>query len=87
MRAQLIGIKHIKGEKNGKSFAFDVACLTTAMSDRDKERGAKGMDVHTPSVPDRYVEILNESNIGKEFEVDFYYANGRENLGYANLVK
>lgn len=88
MRAQLIGMKHISGNKksDGEAFAFDVACLTSAMSDRDKQRGAKGMDVHTPTVPERFADILNESNIGKEFEVEFYYSNNRENIAFVQLA-
>lgn len=87
MKVKFIGLKHISGEKNGKQFAFNVACMTSPMGQRDADRGAVGLDVHTPSVPDRYVDLLSEGNIGKEFDVEFYYANNRENIGYCALAK
>lgn len=84
MRVTLIGIKHLKGTSNrtGKPYAFSTGCFTSAMSDRDKENGCKGMDVHTPTIPDRFADVVKESAIGKDFDAEFYYSNGRENLGY-----
>lgn len=84
MKAKLVGIKHISGnsKKDGKAFAFDTACMTTDMPTRDVEKGAIGLDVVTPVVPERYADILCASNIGKDFEVEFYFANGRTNIGY-----
>lgn len=89
MKGQLIGIKNIKGNKksNGEAFAFSVACISTPMSDRDKDNGSKGCDVHTPAIPDRLAAVLNDSNIGKELDIEFYYSNGRENIAYCNIVK
>lgn len=89
MRGQLVGIKHIKGTsaKTGKDFAFSVACISTPMSERDKENGAKGADVHTPTIPDRLVGVLCDANIGKEIEIEFYFANGREGIAYCEIAK
>lgn len=89
MKVTLVGIKHISGtsKTSGKPFAFDSACLYGDMSKRDTENGGKGFDVYTPAIPDRYADIISESNIGKEFEMEFYYANGRTNIGYAALAK
>lgn len=88
MKAQFVGLKHISGTstKTGKEYAFDVACLVTPMSDRDAQKNAVGQDVHSPTIPDRYLNVLCKENIGKEVEVDFYFAGGRENLGYCALV-
>lgn len=89
MKMQFVGIKHIVGDssKNGKHFDFHVACLVSPMEQRDIEKGAHGMDVHTPTIPDRYKDILCEANIGKDIEAEFYYSNGRENIGYCALIK
>lgn len=85
MKTTLIGLKHIKGEskRTGKSFDMTIACLTAPMQDRDIENGSKGLDVRTPAVPDRYRDLLTDSAIGKDFEIEFYFAGGRENIGYA----
>lgn len=87
-KVTLVGIKHIAGtsKTTGKAFAFDTACLTGEMSDRDIERGAKGLDVLTPVIPDRYKDILCNENIGKDFDMEFYFANNRTNIGYAALA-
>lgn len=88
MKMQFVGLKHIKGDsaKTGKPFDFFVACLVSPMDDRDIEKGSVGNDVHTPTVPDRFSSLLCEGNIGKNVEVEFYYANGRENIAYCALV-
>ena len=89
MNGKLIGIKHISGtsKKDGKPFSFSVACITTDMNEKDVNNGSKGLDVHTPTIPERCAGYLNESAIGKDIEVEFYYANGRENIAYCNLLK
>ena len=88
MKAAFIGIKHVSGtsQKTGRDFAFDVACITSPMDARDAECGAKGLDVHMSTIPDRWKEILSDANVGKEIDVEFYYANGRENIGYCALL-
>lgn len=88
MKMQFVGLKHIKGDsaKTGKPFDFFVACLVSPMDKRDVEKGSVGMDVHTPTVSDRFSEILSEGNLGKDVDVEFYYANGRENIGYCALA-
>ncbi|MDE6016516.1 MAG: hypothetical protein K2H41_12615 [Acetatifactor sp.] len=63
-----------------------MACITSPMDAKDTERGAKGLDVHMPTVPDRWKEVLSDANVGKEIDVEFYYANGRENVGYCALL-
>lgn len=89
MKMQFVGIKHIKGtsSRNGKPFDFYVGCLVSPMEQRDIDNGARGMDVHTPTIPDRYREILSEANIGKDVNCEFYYSNGRENIAYCELAK
>lgn len=86
-KGKFVGLKHINGEKDGRKFDFFTACIVSEMSERDVERGARGQDVHTPSVPERYLDVLCEKNIGKEVNVEFYYANRRENIAYCELAK
>lgn len=88
MKGQFIGIRHVEGtsQKTGREFSFDVACITSEMSERDINRGARGIDVHTPTVSDRWKEVFSADNLGKEIEVEFYFANGRENIAYAALL-
>lgn len=93
MKCKFIGIKHVSGisKKEGKSFDFSTAMLTSEMSDRDKENGSHGLDVHVVSIPERFLDILKESNLGADCDVDFYYsrtASGvcRENIGYISLM-
>ncbi len=89
MKATLVGIKHISGNsrRTGVPFSLDVACLTSDMPDRDVQNGAKGLDVCTPVIPDRFLGLLTESNIGKDFRIEFYFANGRTNIAYCDLWK
>lgn len=87
MTGKFIGLKHIQGTKDGRGWSMDIACLTTSMSERDANNGAKGDDVHSVGIPDRYKELFVEKNLGKDFEVELYYANKRENLAYAALAK
>lgn len=89
MVGKFIGLKRIKGtsKKTGKDFDFSIANIVTEMQERDIDNGAKGEDVHTPIIPERYKDLLCEANIGKNVEVEFYYTNNSENIGYAALAK
>lgn len=89
MRATLVGIRRISGnsKSTGKPFQLEIACLTSDMSDRDVKNGSKGLDVLTPVIPDRFAGVLNESNIGKNFTIEVYFANNRTNIGYCDLLK
>lgn len=88
MRGKFVGIKHISGtsKKDDKPFAFSVAVINTEMSERDINNGAKGEDSHTVTIPDRLAGVLNDANVGKDVNVEFYYANNRENLAFADLA-
>ncbi len=85
VRAKLIGIKKVDGVGKNGPYAFSIACLTSEMADFDLRKGAKGENVHAVTVPDRCTHVLNEANIGKEVNCDFYFNNGRENVAYAEL--
>lgn len=86
-KSKLIGIKCIQGTKDGRAWSLKIACLSSEMTSRDAERGASGSDVHSPAIPERYADLLCEKNIGKEFDVEYYYVKGREQIAYASLVK
>lgn len=86
MKVKFVGKKHISGTKNNRTFDFDVACFSSEMSERDKQNGSSGLDVHTPAVPERYKDLLVPDNFGKDFELELYWANGRENIGYCALL-
>lgn len=93
MKCKFIGIKHVSGisKKDGSFFDFSTAMLTSEMSDKDKANGSHGLDVHVASIPERFIDILNESNLGKDCDVDFYYSRtasgaSRENIGYISLM-
>lgn len=93
MKCKFIGIKHVSGisKKDGKPFDFSTAMLTSEMSDRDKDNGSHGLDVHVVSIPDKFRDVLNEANLGADCDVDFYFtrtANGtsREILGYVQIM-
>lgn len=88
MRGTIVGIKNVDGVgKNGKPYAFKIACITTPMGEFDVQKGAKGLNVHAVTVPDRLQDVLNASNIGKDIDAEFYFSNGRENIAYAMLAK
>lgn len=91
MKMKLVGIKHMAGNsrKTGKPFDFWSACFLSDMSERDvNDHCGKGQDVHTMTIPERFVADLNENSIGKDFNVETYYNAGRENIGYvAPFVK
>lgn len=89
MKMKLVGVKHMKGtsKKSGKPFDFWAAMFLSDMSDKDvSEREARGQDVHTMTIPDRFMSDLCEGNIGKDFQVETYYNSGRENIGYVSMV-
>ncbi len=88
MKAQFIGLKHISGTstRTGKDYAFNTACIVTPMSERDVQKNAVGQDVHNPVIPDCYANVLCEQNVGKDIEINFVYANGREIIGYCTLA-
>lgn len=90
MVSKLIGIKRLKGENKTthKPYDFTVACFTSDFTEGDIENhDAKGQQVHAPSVPDSFKEVITEKNIGKEFEVSYFFQNGREQIGFCQLLK
>jgi len=90
MKMKLVGVKHMSGKskKNGKNYDFWSAMFLSDMTERDvSDRNGRGQDVHTMSIPERFMGDLNENSIGKDFQVETYYAGGRENIGYVAPVK
>lgn len=88
MTGKFVGIKHATGtsKKDGKAFDFWTANIVTEMSERDVEqREGKGKEVHSVSIPKSLMEVLTPENVGREGEFEFYFTNGREQLGYARL--
>lgn len=90
MKGTFVGLKHSVGEskKDGKHYDFWTANIVTDMSENDVEkREAVGLETHSPSVPKSLLEVLTKANVGKHGEFEFYFANGREQLGYAKLFE
>lgn len=87
MKCTFVGLKMVDGVgKNGKPYAFNVACLTSDMSSFDVLKGSKGLNVHSCMVPERCNDVLNIQNLGKDIEAEFYFAGGREQIAYAALL-
>lgn len=86
-KCKLIGVKQVSGtsKKTSKPFNFVTAILISDMCERDVQNGAWGQDVHNVIVPDHAKDVLVAGNIGKEFEIQFYYAGRSEGVGYAAL--
>lgn len=89
MKVKLIGIKKVSGvsKATGKEFSFSTANMISEFSARDIDKGAVGSDVHTCTIPERLIGVITPDNIGKEFDVDFYFTQRGECLGYAAPIK
>lgn len=88
MKSMLVGIKTVKGvsKKTGKDFNFTIANFTSEFSEKDKANGSVGCEIHTCTVPDRLIDLIVAKNVGKSFEVDYYYTTRGQNIGYAALI-
>ena len=88
MKGKFVGLKHVSGKTaDGREFAFDNALFVTDLGERDVQKGAVGQDVHSVSVPKDMTAVCSEANVGKNVEVEFYYANKREQLRYCTILK
>lgn len=85
MKATFVGICHFSGvsKRTGKDFTVHQAYMTSDFDEKKLKEGSVGQDVHKLLIPDRYRDIFIQENIGKEFDVELYYANGNEYIGYA----
>lgn len=87
VNCKLVGVKHAVGVgKSGKPFDFYKACFVSDMTAAEVQQGSAGQSVHDVLVPDALLNVLNTGNVGKDFQADFYFANGNERIGYAMLV-
>lgn len=88
MNATFVGIRHITGvsKKTGKDFTIHRASFVSDFPDRHVQMGSVGQEVHSLPIPDRYAELFTAENIGKQFELDLYFANNEERIGYASPI-
>lgn len=79
MIAKLIGIRTVKGTKEGKSYEFQQLQLVGS----EKAENVLGFPVYS-IIPDRHVDISGLT-LNNEYNFFIYYANGR--MGCNGIIK
>lgn len=75
---KLIGFKRVLSEGNRKSYC--LVYVVKDFSEREKQSGWVGNKVDTFFMPDKYVNLLKESDIGKELVLDYEISRSRAYL-------
>ena len=76
--SKLVGFRRFSSKKNGKDYG--VAEVVSPFSQRELSNGCCGQKTEQIFMPEEQYNLLKESDLGKEIQLDYELSGGRAYL-------